>query len=63
MSRSATISALFRRNRWSFSVVPFLRLSGRWLSEAGFPTGCKVQVHVEAGSITIRPADGSASML
>jgi toxic protein SymE len=55
MSRHATISGLFRRNRWSFSIVPFLRLSGKWLHEAGFPTGSRVQVVVEPGSITIRP--------
>jgi len=35
--------------------VPFLRLSGNWLAQAGFPSGCKVSVHVEQGSITIRP--------
>ena len=54
MSRNLTVSALFRRNRWSFSIVPFLRLSGIWLAEAGFTSGSKVTVQVERGSITIR---------
>lgn len=56
MSRRFTVSALYRPRRWGFAIVPFLRLGGRWLAEAGFATGCKVEVHVEEGIITIRPA-------
>jgi len=37
------------------SAVPFLRLQGRWLEEAGFPKGTKVRVNVTSGCLVIRP--------
>src|SRR6185312_11710952 len=37
------------------SAVPFLRLQGRWLEEAGFPKGTKVRVNVTSGSLVISP--------
>lgn len=33
--------------------VPFIRLRGRWLEEAGFRIGDDVLVHVEHGKLTI----------
>lgn len=33
--------------------VPYLRLSGQWLQEAGFNAGDKVAVTVESGKLTI----------
>lgn len=33
--------------------VPYLRMSGRWLEEHGFPIGAAVQVHVEYGRVTL----------
>ena len=35
--------------------VPFLRLQGRWLEEAGFPKGTKVRVNVTSGCLVIQP--------
>ena len=37
------------------SLVPFLRLRGRWLAAAGFPVGARVVVRVEPGRIVLEP--------
>jgi toxic protein SymE len=36
--------------------VPWIRLSGRWLNEAGFDISGKVRVEVEKGKLVITPA-------
>jgi len=42
------------------AVVPYLRMSGRWLEEHGFVIGSGVQVLVEHGRVTlISGGDGS----
>ena len=44
-----------REGRWTGSkAVPFLRLSGIWLDNAGFAVGQHVRVHVSKNRITIR---------
>jgi hypothetical protein len=35
------------------AVVPYLRMSGRWLEEHGFAIGSGVQVVVERGRVTL----------
>ncbi|HYC92874.1 MAG TPA: SymE family type I addiction module toxin [Thermoanaerobaculia bacterium] len=35
------------------AVVPYLRMSGRWLEEHGFAIGSDVQVVVEHGRVTL----------
>jgi hypothetical protein len=35
------------------AVVPYLRMSGRWLEEHGFAIGSAVQVVVEQGRVTL----------
>jgi hypothetical protein len=35
------------------AVVPYLRMSGRWLEEHGFAIGSAVQVLVERGRVTL----------
>lgn len=37
--------------------VPYLRLRGRWLRDAGFEIGRCVKVEVSEGRLTIEPAD------
>jgi toxic protein SymE len=37
--------------------VPYLRLRGRWLRDAGFEIGRSVKVEVSEGRLTIEPAD------
>jgi hypothetical protein len=41
-------------------VVPYLRLSGRWLEEHGFAIGGAVQVVVEQGRVTLISASDGA---
>lgn len=36
--------------------VPYLRLRGYWLQQAGFSAGQRVKVHIADGCITIVPA-------
>jgi toxic protein SymE len=37
--------------------VPYLRLRGRWLRDAGFGVGRIVKVEVSEGRLTIEPVD------
>jgi Toxin SymE, type I toxin-antitoxin system len=37
--------------------MPFLRLQGRWLDEAGFAIGANVHVQVESGRLVIEVID------
>ena len=37
--------------------VPYLRLRGRWLRDAGFDIGRSVKVEVGEGRLIIEPAD------
>jgi hypothetical protein len=53
-----TLSArrIVRRNLPE-TVVPYLRMSGRWLEEHGFAIGSGVQVVVEHGRVTLISVD------
>lgn len=46
MRRAITVGELYRTNRRHESVVPQIRLSGRWLADAGFNIGDVVTVEV-----------------
>jgi type I toxin-antitoxin system toxin SymE len=37
----------------SSTPMPFLRLRGRWLDQAGFPIGANVRVEVSAGRLVV----------
>jgi hypothetical protein len=37
--------------------VPYLRLCGRWLKDAGFTIGQRIRVEVNEGRLTIEPVD------
>lgn len=37
------------------SVVPSLRVQGRWLERAGFRAGARVQVEVQPGRLVVTP--------
>lgn len=43
------------------AIVPYLRMSGRWLAEHGFAIGSQVQVLVEYGRVTLISAAAEAS--
>ena len=54
-ARAAGRWALTVCGRWTGRArIPDLRLSGRWLREAGFDLGQAYEVEVEAGRLTIR---------
>jgi hypothetical protein len=48
-----TVSRRFRRNRRTISHVPFIRIAGNWLEQAGFPIAGKVQAQVSHGQIIL----------
>ena len=39
------------------SYVPYLRLRGRWLKDAGFAIGRNVKIEVSEGRLMIEPVD------
>ena len=43
------------------AIVPYLRMSGRWLEEHGFMVGSYVQVLVEHGRVTLVSEAAEAS--
>lgn len=53
--RTLTVSKLFRPLKWNTQFVPFIRLGGNWLTQAGFNPGEKVTVRVENGALIIEP--------
>jgi len=44
------------------AIVPYLRMSGRWLEEHGFMVGSYVQVLVEHGRVTLVSEAAEASL-
>jgi len=48
-----TVSRRFRQNRRTISRVPFIRIAGNWLEQAGFPIAGKVQAQVSHGQIIL----------
>jgi hypothetical protein len=44
----------------SSAPMPFLRLRGRWLDQAGFPIGANVRVEVSAGRLVVEVIAESA---
>lgn len=57
--RRLTVSRHYRESRASRSrylpstPMPFLRLQGRWLDEAGFAIGANVQIAVSRGRLVV----------
>jgi len=51
-TRQLTISYVHHRNN---NIVPYIRLSGKWLDEADFPIYGKVNVVVENNRLVIEP--------
>jgi hypothetical protein len=53
------VGRTYQGNSLASSRVPFIRLAGRWLVEAGFSEGDQVQVSVARGEIRLRRQDKS----
>lgn len=62
-ARRLTVSSLHpesraRRPRYQATApMPFLRLRGRWLDQAGFPIGANVRVEVSNGRLVLEVID------
>lgn len=63
-SRRLTVSRSYREDRaarpryLSAVPMPFLRLQGRWLDQAGFAIGANVRVEISAGRLVVEVIDG-----
>jgi hypothetical protein len=56
--RFATVINEARSTRTTgLTLVPFVRLRGLWLQDAGFKIGDEIKVHVEPGKLTITLRD------
>jgi hypothetical protein len=53
--RFSTVINEARQSRASnyLTLVPFIRLRGLWLQDAGFKIGDEIKIHVEDGKLTI----------
>lgn len=52
--RQMTISTGQRHLNGSYNLEPCLRLMGKWLYDAGFSPGDRVQIGVKTGKLEIR---------
>lgn len=67
-ARRLTVSSNYpesraRRPRYPSTVpapMPFLRLCGRWLDQAGFGIGAQVHVEVSSGKLVVEVIDAPA---
>lgn len=58
-ARELTVTSLYRaavREGEKDGIVPYLRISGRWLEELGFARGSRVVVAGERGKLTLTVA-------
>lgn len=54
--RYQDMRALLKRPRTEPLMYAWMKLSGRWISDAGFEPGQRVRIQVEAGRLVITPA-------
>jgi hypothetical protein len=54
-------SGLYPSSRVPDDVVPFVRLSGRWLERLGFRPGERLRVEAEPGRLVLTPAAPAGS--
>jgi hypothetical protein len=57
VSRAAPQTRARLPERRARAPMPFLRLQGRWLGEAGFAIGCSVRVAVAPGLLVLELLD------
>jgi len=54
--RELTVSSRYCVRQLSFDVaVPYIRISGKWLNEAGFDIGQKFTVQHDGGRLILKP--------
>jgi len=59
--RYLKLHRLYRQLQWGESIVPELRLNGRWLERAGFNSEKYVSVTIMEGLLIIKPATDSSN--
>jgi hypothetical protein len=59
--RTIKVGRVYQGSFPANSRVPFIRLAGRWLEEAGFSEGDVMQVNVSRGEIRLRRQGSSRS--
>jgi hypothetical protein len=52
-SRELRVGQTFQMRGRDQVAVPFIRLSGRWLEQAGFTSGARVEVRVKSGKLLL----------
>lgn len=57
-TRVLKIYTKIRFNKWTHSAVPEIRLCGKWLKEAGFNEGSRVEVEVGSGVMVLKLLNG-----
>ena len=55
--RKTKIISELRQKAGTEQVVPFIRLRGRWLEQAGFRTGQNVKVEIQPGCLVLTPVE------
>jgi len=59
--RRLKVYTKFRERTYDNTIVPELRLGGRWLEKAGFTTGQRVKIFQEPGRLIITLEEESTS--
>jgi len=50
-----------QRRTWDYTVVPEIRLQGKWLEKLGFEEGKSIKVLMEQGKLIILASEGEKS--
>jgi Toxin SymE, type I toxin-antitoxin system len=58
-SRELRVGQTFQTRGHEEVAVPFIRLSGRWLEQAGFTSGTRVEVRVKSGKLLLVRRDSA----
>jgi len=53
VSRELLVGQTFQSRGRDEVAVPFIRLSGRWLEQAGFTSGTRIEVRVKTGQLLL----------
>lgn len=57
-SRKLKILPRFQQRKWNYTVVPGIKLEGKWLHNLGFEIGDEVMIKQQKGKLTITRSKG-----
>jgi len=55
--RKLKVYAKFRTRTWDITIVPEIRLTGKWLDRLGFKEGKEIQIQQQKNKLTITLTD------